>query len=255
MAPAEAAAPSDDAFLGGRLQLLQPRRGYRAGSDAMLLAATLAARPGERVLDVGAGVGAVALALARRLEGIVVDALELQPELAALAAENARRNGLEDRVHAVAGDLSSPPDAVARRQYAHVVSNPPYHEALAGRPAPDAGRALARSERGLGLGSWIGCCLKRLSAGGTLTLVQRADRLGEILAALAPAAGGIVVFPLWPVAARPAERIIVGAVKGSRAPLRLAAGLVLHHADGRYTEVAEAVLRHGAPLALHRESA
>lgn len=254
MAPVEAVTQSDDAFLGGRLRLLQPRRGYRAGSDAMLLAAAVPARAGETVLDAGAGVGAVALALARRVEGVAVDALELQPDLAALARANARRNGLADRVQALAGDLSAPPDAVAGRAYQHVVSNPPYHEAGSGRPATEAGRALARSESGLTLSAWLGCCLRRLAPGGTLTLAQRADRLPEVLSALSPAAAGIVVFPLWPAPGRPAERILVQAVKASRAPLTLAAGMLLHRPDGGYTEAAEAVLRHGAALPLRAEA-
>lgn len=254
MAPAEPAEVSDDGFLGGRIKLLQPRRGYRAGSDAMLLAAAVPARAGETVLDAGAGVGAVALALARRVEGGAVDALELQPDLAELARENVRRNELTDRVRVLAGNLAAPPGAVAGRRYDHVVSNPPYHDAASGRPAPDPGRALARSESDLGLEAWLGHCLKRLAPGGTLTLVQRAGRLAQVLSALSPATGGIVVFPLWPAPGRPAERILVHAVKASRAPLMLAAGLLLHRPDGGYTEAAEAVLRQGAALPLRAEA-
>ena len=250
MPPIDAGQSSDDAFLGGRLRLLQPFGGYRAGSDAVLLAAAVSARPGERLLDAGAGVGAVALALARRLDEVVVDALELQPELVALAAENARRNGLADRVSCHAGDLAAPPAALAGRLYDRVVTNPPYHDRATTRPAPDAGRALARSEGALSIADWIEHCLRRLKSGGSLTLIQRADRLGEVLSALAPNAGEQVVFPLWPAAGEPARRLIVRARKGSAAPLTLRPGLVLHEADGRYTAAAEAVLRHGRALAL-----
>jgi tRNA1(Val) A37 N6-methylase TrmN6 len=254
LAPAETDEVSDDAFLGGRLRLLQPRRGYRAGSDAVLLAAAVQARPGERLLDAGAGVGTVALAVARRLDGVAVDALELQPDLARLAAENARRNALDDRIAVHRGDLAAPPAALLARPYDQVVSNPPYHDA-GSRPAPEPGRALARSESHLPLRAWLGHCLARLADGGRLTLIQRADRLAEVLAALSPAAGGIVVFPLWPAAGRPAQRLIVQARKSGAAPLTLGPGLVLHEADGRYTAAAEAVLRQGQPLDLDGDGA
>jgi len=244
---ADAAALSDDAFLGGALRLLQPRRGYRAGSDAVLLAAAVPAQGTQRVLDAGAGVGAVALTLAHRLPEIRIDALELQPPLAALAAENARRNGFAGRLAIITGDLACPPAALAH-DYDHVVSNPPYHEPGSSHASPQRSRDLARRESHLGLGAWIGACLARLRPGGTLTLIQRAGRQEEVLAVLAPAAGGAVVLPLLPGPGRPAKRLIVRAVKGAGAPPAWAPGLVLHRADGAYTGAAEAVLRHGAAL-------
>lgn len=245
---AEAAGLSDDAFLGGALRLLQPERGYRAGSDSVLLAAAVKAEAGQRVLDAGAGVGAVALALAHRLPEVRVDALELQPALAALCARNARRNGLGDRVAAFAGDLAAPPAALLARPYDHVVSNPPYHDAGANRGSPLAARDLARRDSRLALGDWIRACLARLGPGGSLTLIHPAGRRDEVLAALAPAAGDVVQLPLLAARNRPAKRLLTRAVKGGTATPREAPGLLLHRCDGGYTEAAEAVLRHGKVL-------
>lgn len=239
---------SDDAFLGGALTLLQPRRGYRAGSDAVLLAAAVRAQAGEHVLDAGAGVGAVALALALRLPQVRVDALELQPGLAALCAENARRNGLAGRVAVFTGDIARPPAEIFGQAYDHVVSNPPYHDADSSRGSPEPSRDLARREHDLPLGIWIAACLAQLRPAGTLTLIHPARRQAEVLAALAPAAGGVVVLPLLPFAGRPAKRQITRAVKGGTGPPVSAPGLVLHRADGVYSEAVEAVLRRGAPL-------
>src|SRR5580693_10732244 len=76
---------TDDAFLGGQLRLRQPRSGHRAGHDAILLAAATSARPGDRVVDFGAGVGAAGLAVARRVAGIKLALVEIDPRLAGLA--------------------------------------------------------------------------------------------------------------------------------------------------------------------------
>src|SRR5215510_2556250 len=101
-------AVTDDAVLGGRLRLKQPRRGHRVGHDAILLPAATAAEPGEHVVDLGAGVGAAGLALAARVPGITLTLVEIDPELAAVAAENASRNGLADRVRTLSLDVAAP---------------------------------------------------------------------------------------------------------------------------------------------------
>ncbi len=241
---------TDDAFLGGALRILQPKRGFRAGSDAVLLAASLPARPAARVLDAGAGVGVVALAAARRLAEVRFEGLEIEPDLVALAGENARRNGLDHCVTFTEGDLLA---RAGKGAHDLVVSNPPFHDARESPPAPDPGRARAR--HGASLAAWIGACLARLADGGELRLILPSARLGEALAALDPAAGRIVVFPLHSRAGRDAKRVIVAARKGARAPLRLAAGLVLHGAGRAYGEAAEAVLRHGGGLDLEADRA
>lgn len=126
---------TDDAVLGGRLRLKQPKRGHRVGHDAILLAATCPAHAGERVVDLGAGVGAAGLALAARVAGIEVTLVEVDAELAALAAENAQLNGLAARVHAVVLDVAAPVRAFAAaglgpESVERVLMNPPFNDPL-----------------------------------------------------------------------------------------------------------------------------
>jgi tRNA1(Val) A37 N6-methylase TrmN6 len=242
-------ATSDDALLGGRVRLRQPREGYRVAIDPVLLAAAVPASDGDRVLDIGSGVGAASLCLAARV-GCRIVGLERDRALAALARDNLARNDFAARLEVIEGDLLQPPAALVPGSFVQVMANPPYLEAARASPSPHAGKTSASVESEAALADWIGFGLTMLRDKGGLTLIHRADRLGDILAALAGRAGGITVFPLWPGEGKPAKRILVQAQKGSAAPLTLAAGLVLHRADGRNTEAAEAILRHGAPLPL-----
>jgi tRNA1(Val) A37 N6-methylase TrmN6 len=245
-----AAELSGDAILGGQLRLRQPARGYRAGIDPVFLAA--AAPPVARALDLGCGAGAAALCLARRLPAVEVAGLELQPALAALARENARLNGLEDRVAIQEGDLLRPPAAPSLGGFDLVMANPPFHAAGSATAPAEPGRARGHVEGAADLAAWVRQALKFAGPKGLLLMVHRPERLGDLLALLEGRAGGITVFPLWPALGRPARRILLLARKGSAAPLALAAGLVLHEADGRYTPAADAVLR-GAGLDLRAD--
>jgi tRNA1(Val) A37 N6-methylase TrmN6 len=249
---ASSAAPelTEDGLLGGRLRFFQPRRGYRAAVDPVLLAAAVRPEAGGTVLDAGVGTGAAALCLAARVPGCRVVGLERAPELLEVAAANVAANGLAGRVELVAGDLLDPPDELRRRSFDAVMTNPPYLAEGAATPPLDAARRAAHLGEAEP-GRWVAACLARLKPSGRLTLIQRADRLDAVLAALAGRAGAVVVFPLWPSdAAAGAKRVIVAARKAARGPLRLARGLVLHEPDGRFTPAAEAVLRDGAPLNL-----
>ncbi|HLI13413.1 MAG TPA: methyltransferase [Alphaproteobacteria bacterium] len=242
-------AVTEDALLGGRVSLVQPTEGYRVAIDPVLLAAAVPAEPGQQVLDIGAGVGAATLCLACRVEGCRVVGLELQRPLVRLANDNAARNGIQDRVTVMEGDVLRPPPRLAPGSFDHVMSNPPHLEARRASLAATPSKGLANIEGAADLAAWLGLCLTMVRAKGSITVIHRADRLETILAALHGKAGGIVVFPLWPMPdERPAKRVIVQARKGIAAPTRLAAGLVLHHPDGRYTERAEAVLRAAAAL-------
>ena len=243
----DASAPfSEDLLLGGQVRLRQPRDGYRAAIDPVLLAASVDAAPGQRVLEAGTGHGAAAICLARRVPGCSVTGIEIQPDLVRLANDNARLNNLSGSVQVMIGDLVRPLPRIAAGGFDHVMANPPYLEAGRADASPEAARAAANVEGEAGLDVWLSFMLRMVRAKGTITLIHRADRLDDILTLLAGQAGEVTVFPIWPKQGRAAKRVIVSARKGIRTPLSLMAGLVMHDADGAYTVGADEILR-GAP--------
>ena len=241
---------SHDRLLDGRLAVSQPGRGYRVAIDAVLLAAAVAARSGERVLDLGTGVGAAALFLAWRVAGASVVGLECQDALAVLAAENVAANGCGDRVRVLIGDHRAPPPDLVPCSFDRVMANPPSLRAGAHTRSPDPSRAKANGEEGAVLADWIAAAAAMLRPKGTLTLIHRADRLDEAVSLLHKTFGALVVFPLWPRAGVAARRVLLAARRGVASPARLAPGLVLHRADGGFTPEAEAVLRGGGGIEL-----
>lgn len=242
---------SEDRFLGGRLSLRQPLKGYRAGADSVLLAAAVAAKPGEAVLEFGLGAGAASLCLAARVPGLVLVGLELQPAYAALARANAGANGIALEV--IDGDLAALPADLGARRFDHVMMNPPYFRRAGGTPAADPGREAAVAEA-LPLTEWVRAAARRLAAGGTLTSIQRAERLPDLVLACAGSLGSLEVKPVAARACRPAGLVILRARKGGRAAFRLFPPLVLHEGmrherDGEsYRPEAQAILRHGGAL-------
>ncbi len=248
MASPADSATSDDRLLDGRLLLRQPRRGYRVAIDPVVLAAAVPAGAGDRVLDVGCGVGAAALCLAWRVTGCRVVGVERDPELAALARHNAKANGLVDRVAIHTADLAALPDELKNTAFDLVMTNPPYHPPEAGTASEARAGATRES---LPLVRWLELCLRRLKPRGWLVVVHRAGRLAELCCVLREGCGDVRILPLWPSGeARAAQRVLVAARKGGRGESRLLRGLVLHGRDGRFTPEAEAVLRRGEPLVL-----
>lgn len=240
-------ATTEDALLGGRIRLRQPARGYRAAIDPVLLAAAVPVRAGERVIEAGCGAGAAALCLLARVGQACVLGVEIQPALAALARENAALNGVADRFSVREGDIAG----LSLEPAAHVMMNPPFLPAGRGTPPPDASKAVAHLEGEADLALWVGFAARNLAHRGSLTVIHRADRLGDLLAALARhRLGSAIVLPLWPGKGKPAKRVLVQARKGGRAPLILSAGLALHAPEAGFTAEAEAILRDAAPLTL-----
>lgn len=239
-------------FLGGRLSLLQPAKGYRAGVDPVLLAASVPARAGQSVLELGCGAGAASLCLAARVQGLSLTGLEVQPSYAALARENAVLN--EVPLEVIEGDLTRMPAALRQCRFDHVIANPPYFDRTASTRAPEPGRDTAMGE-GAPLDAWLQAGSRRLVPRGLFALINRAERLGHILS-LAPAAGlgSPRVLPLAPRVGRDAQLVIVHMTKGGKAPLRLHAPLILHAGDRHisdapdYSPEAEAALRQAAPI-------
>jgi tRNA1(Val) A37 N6-methylase TrmN6 len=244
-----------DAVLGGRLALRQPRRGHRVGHDAILLAAATQARPGERAVDLFAGVGAAGLALALRVPGLEVTLVEIDPALVTLARDNIARNDLSDRARAVVLDVNAPARefaaaAISAASADRVLMNPPFNDPLRQRVSPQAGRRLAHAAPHAQLSGWTGVASRLLKPNGALTLIWRADGLVRALDALADRFGAITLLPVHPRPDAAAIRVLVRAVRSSRAPLRLLPGLVLADAAGRPTAEAEAVLRDHTELRL-----
>ena len=253
--PRAESAISADAFLGGSISVLQPRAGHRAGSDAVFLAGAVPARAGERVLDAGAGVGVAGLCLAARVPGVEMTAFEIDPKLCALAEQNAARNGFAESFRIVNADVGWPAGklrtaGLVREGYQHVMANPPFHAEGAVRRTPDEAKAAAHVMRAGGLGGWIRFLAAMAAPKARMTLIYRPDCLGELLGHLDGRFGDVTVFPLFPKRGEAAVRIIVQGRKGSRAGLKLLQGLVLHEADGSYTDAAETVLRGGSALEL-----
>jgi tRNA1(Val) A37 N6-methylase TrmN6 len=238
-----------DRFLNGRLLIQQPRTGYRAGTDPVLLAAAAPARAGDSVLELGCGAGVASLCLAARVADVRVTGIEVQPLYAGLARRNAAANGLA--LDVIEGSFTG--RAARQSRFDVVMANPPYFTAGAGTPAGDAGREAAFRED-TPLEAWIDAALRRTKDGGWLCFIHLAERLSDLLAPLAGRAGDIAILPIAARTGRPASRIIMRARKGSRAPLRLLQPLVMHAAaehlaDGDdYSPEARSVLRDGAAL-------
>lgn len=240
-----------DAFLGGQLHLLQPQRGYRAGVDPVFLAASVPARAGQTVLELGCGAGAAILCLAARVAGLHLHGVEIQPAYADLARRNGDLNG--QALQVATADLGALPAELRAVQFDHVIANPPYYRAGRHSQASDQGRARALSEE-TALDVWLDAAARRLRPRGFLHMIQRVERLPDMLSSCQGRLGSIEVLPLAPRMDRAAELVILRARKEGRAEFRLHAPVILHDGarhqrdgDGYRPEI-EHVLRQGAPL-------
>lgn len=230
-----AMATTDDHVLGGRLLLRQPASGHRAGHDAILLAAATSARPGQRVVDFGAGVGTAGLAVARRVAGVSLALIEINPDVADLARHNADANGLAADV--VTLDLAShaaafaaaglPPDSADV-----ILTNPPFNDPARHRASPDKAREIAHVATEDTLATWIHAARRVLKSQGVLTMIWRADGIADVLASLDRGFGSLLLMPVHGDASAPAIRILVRAVKGGKAPAAIHPGIALRDAKG-----------------------
>jgi tRNA1(Val) A37 N6-methylase TrmN6 len=242
-----------DRWLGGRLALVQPKSGHRVGTDAVLLAAAAGA-PEGRIADVGAGVGAVGLALTQRSERAFADLIEIDSEMSQLAVTNAGRNGLQARARVLRLDVLKASErragGLADETANCVVTNPPFFEEGAVRASPDARRAQAHvfrpEEGGATLEAWIRASIALLKPSGRFVMIHRPDELASILAAVERRLGALALLPVHAFAGVRAHRLLISGVKGSKAPLSIAPALILHEADGRLTAEADAIHRGGA---------
>lgn len=235
---------TDGTLLGGHVRYSQPETGFRSGIEPVLLAACVPARSGDRVLEAGTGAGAAVLCLSARVDGVHATAVEIDPEMAALAAANAAANGF-DRIEVLRGQIENVPLA---GDFDHAIANPPYH-APNGSKSPIAARETAKRGSSVAISGWIERLGGALRHRGTLSLIVPVAMIPVCLTAMAAARCPCsTLFPLWPKAGRPAKLVLLRGIKEGRTPLRLMAGLVLHMPDGSFTEAARTILN--APNAL-----
>lgn len=251
MATLEQSCPietTEDRLLAGAVVLTQPKVGYRAGLDAALLAAACDARPDERVMEAGCGVGGALLAAAHRRAGARFVGVERDLQALALAQRNIEANGLGDRVEVLPGDVGRPFSRLDRPAFDHAMANPPFFDDAASLrgPAPERQGAYIADD---GLAAWLRFLTKSVREGGTITVIHRADQLLPLLAGLSEKAGSFRIRPIQPFADAPAKRVLVRAVKTGKAPLVLLPPLVLHERGGaKHRPEVEAILRGEADL-------
>ena len=238
---------SDDYLLNKKVKIFQPLNGYRASSDAVLLAASVGGKlKNARILDVGAGTGAVSLCLAQRLqtENVEIRGVEIQPELAELANMSAHANRFDFLTyHNVDIRQKISNEALKPCSFDVIVSNPPYSQS--DLPSPNLSKATAHNLNDGGLEGWLAFCLKMLKPFGRLHIVNRAEALPHICAILHGKAGAVTVLPIYSKKGQDAKRIIVSAQKDSKAPARILPPFVVHDDAGQYTYSAQKILREG----------
>ncbi len=243
---------SPDAFLGGRIALFQPRNGYRANTDSILLAAAVTAKKGQNILELGCGIGAVLFALMSRVNDLNVVGIELQKKYARFAVRNAAYNGFKADI--LECDITEIPNTYKRIQYNHVVLNPPFFNSDSPMKSRDFDKDLSKRESGISLDDWLNIAIKRCTFKGEVVIIHQAARLSQILRAMDGRLGDIRILPISSLEDAPATRIVVKGKKGSGSPLKILAPLVMHQTIGKgglskeYTEAAEQILRKGDGL-------
>ena len=233
-----------DRLLDGKVTILQPKSGYRVAVDPILLAAAVDARPGQKILDVGFGVGTASICLHYRVPGIDITGIEINQGLIELAEYNCQDYSSIHRVHSDIKDVVLP-----NNYFNQVITNPPYFDLGKCRPSPNPLKAQAHIYSTVNLQQWIKFCINKLQPRGVLTLIYRADCFQEIIASFEQKVGGVIVYPIWPRENQPATRLIIRATKGSKAPTKMLPGLILHD-HPKYTAAAERLLKRGEALDL-----
>lgn len=238
-------------FLNGRLSIRQPASGYRAGVDAVILAASVPAKAGQSVLELGCGVGTAILCLGARVPDLSLSAVEIQPDMAELAHQNGVANG--QNLSVLTADLTALPDDIKQRLFDHVLANPPYFDRNSSTRSARTNREIAMGEQ-TPLDLWVATAARRLAPGGYASFIHRIERLPELLMAIDGRLGSIQVLPLAPRQGRDPGLVLLRARKGGRAAFRLHAAVVMHDGprhekDGEnYTPMFTRILREAGEI-------
>lgn len=244
------ASLTEDGFLNGRLRILQPEKGFRAGIDSVFLAAAIPCAAGETIYEAGIGTGVAAMCLIARNPTIHVTGIEIAVRYAMLCEENAKRNGFADNVRVIHADLKEAlrkdlASMPAHGTFSHAYANPPYFDENKSTASPNLLKAQAHAFGPDDLDLWVKVLATMVALRGTVTIVHRAETLGKLLQVMEERFGDIRIAPLYAREGTAASRVIVQGVKGSKAPMQLLPGLVLHDQNSQFTPEAEAILRDG----------
>ena len=232
-----------DDFLGGLIKLRQPKIGYRATSDAVMVAAAVPAKEGETILDVGCASGIVGLCIGARVPNVPITGVEIQSELVELACQNAELNG--QNLTVIKADISKRVSNLHGIQFHHVVTNPPFYTET---PARQSQQVEMAYKQVVPLKKWIDFCLRHLRAKGTFTIIHRTESVPEILSLLNGRLGGIRLIPIWPKQGVNPKRVIIQGIMNSKKPFEIHPGFVMHHHDDTRTDEAERIMREGVSL-------
>lgn len=236
---------TDGHLLGGRLRYAQPKDGYRTGIEPVLLAASVPARPGERVLEAGTGAGAGLMCLTARVPGVAGVGVEIDPAMADLARRNIAANGFGS-LEIVTGDITD----LALGPFDHAFANPPWHDERS-TASPVERRRRAKQASGPGPAGWIAALARMLKPGGSLTLILPVVQIDRACAAARTRGlGGVVAHPLLPKERRPAKLALLQARRGDNRQGCMAGGIVLHLDHGPFTPMIESVLRRGIAMVI-----
>lgn len=239
---------SVDDFLGGAVRLIQPKDGYRVSMDTVMLAASVPAKPGDKIIEGGVGSGGAALCLAKRVKGVSVLGIERQDDMLAYAKRNIDFNDMASQVSAVHGDITDL--SQDEGAFDHVMVNPPYLADGKGIRPPAETKGLAHMDKSASIKDWVRFCIYKVKNKGTVTIIYRADRVDEVIAHLHRRVGELKIMPLWPRLGVPAKRVIIQGRKGMRGTASILPGMALHGEVERYTPEAKKILWDGEALDL-----
>ncbi len=242
-----------DTFLGGQLNILQTKNGPRAGVDSVLLASSVEAKPGQRVLEAGIGSGVVSLCLAKRVGNLNVTGLEIQPELVKIVKENIDYNNLKDNFHIIEGDVTSSGNSwkamgLSPDSFDHSYANPPFYDKAQVRHPNDQLKAQAHIYDNESLERWVRFLVAHTKPKGSITIIHLTETLGKLLSFMERRVGNIKIFPIYSKQGQPASRILVQGIKSSKGPIHIMSGIVMHDETGKFTPGAVSILREGSKL-------